>query len=76
MKTYKVEISGRRDRIVEGTLTELISYFSYTLEIGHSYNNKINKTPTTIKSFISNLQKSFKIKEGSCYEKTFITLIG
>lgn len=69
IKTYR----GRTDE-VQGTLEELISYFGYTLEVGHSWNSKIKRNPTTIKSFISNLQKSYEEKEASCFERTFVRL--
>ena len=69
IKTYR----GRTDE-VQGTLEELISYFGYTLEVGHSWNSKIKTKPTTIKSFISNLQKSYEEKEASCFERTFVRL--
>lgn len=64
---------GRTDEI-QGTLEELISYFGYTLEVGHSWNPKIQRNPKTIKSFISNLKKSYDEKEGSCYERTSVNL--
>lgn len=63
-KTYKIRTTKTRmmrEPSVnehEGTLEELISYYSYTLEIGNSWNKKINRNPKTIKSFVSNLQKS------------------
>ncbi len=76
-KTYKVKISHTRrgDRIVEETLSGLIKYFGYTLEIGHSWNSKISKTPKTIKSFITNLQNSYYEKEAACYERTYVSLV-
>ena len=76
-KQFKINISHTRrgDRIVEGTLEYLIGYFSYTLEIGNSWNRKINRTPKTIKSFVTNLQKSYEEKEASCYERTFVDLV-
>lgn len=63
-----------RDTEITGTLEYLIKYFSYTFEIGYSWNKKINTQPKTIKSFISNLEKSLDEKEGACYERTFIKL--
>lgn len=69
IKTYR----GRTDE-VQGTLEELISYFGYTLEVGHSWNSKIKRNPTTIKSFISNLQKSYEEKEASCFNRTYVSL--
>jgi hypothetical protein len=75
-KTYKVKkVYKNRETIIEGTLQYLIDYFSYTLEIGNSWNPKISRNPKTIKSFISNLEKSFEEKEGACYERTSIYLI-
>ena len=46
-----------------GTLEELVKCYSYTLETGASYshekgNAKINKTPKTIKSLITNLNNA------------------
>ena len=78
MKSYKVEVRTTKSdtpRYTEGTLPELIKYFGYTLEIGNSWNKKINRTPKTIKSFISNLQKSYEEKEASCFERTFVELV-
>ena len=74
-KTYTVIKSrkGRTDEI-QGTLEEPISYFGYTLEVGHSWNPKIQRNPKTIKSFISNLEKSYDEKESSCYERTSVRL--
>jgi len=76
MKKFKVRVNHTRrgEKIVEGTLEELKQYFGYALEIGNSWNSKINKNPKTIKSFISNLQKSYEEKEASCYERTFVEL--
>lgn len=60
---------------ITDTLEGLIKYFSYTLEVGHSYEpRKINLQPKTIKSFMSNLEKSLDIKEGACYERTLVSL--
>lgn len=78
MKTYKVSYS-RGDRTpteVEGTVEELTKYFSYTLEVGYSWNKKINRHPKTIKSFISNINKSFAEREAACYTRTYVELIG
>lgn len=77
MKSYTVSYSrgDKNPNIVSGTLEELIDRFSYTLLVGYSYDKKINRYPKTIKSFISNINKAFDIKEGSCYERTSVTLI-
>lgn len=77
-KTYKVRITHDRrgERIVEGTLHYLVNqYFGYTLEIGHSHNARIQRHPKTIKSFISNLQRSYDEKEAACYDRTFVELV-
>jgi hypothetical protein len=76
-KQFKINITHTRrgDKIIEGTLEYLIGYFGYTLEIGNSWNRKINREPKSIKSFVTNLQKSYEEKEASCYERTFVELI-
>jgi hypothetical protein len=75
VKTYKIQISGRRDKVVEGTLEYLKQYFGYTLEVGHSWNPRITKNPTTIKSFVSNLQRSYAVQEANCYSRTYVSLV-
>lgn len=74
-KTYKIQISGRRESVVEGTLDYLNEYFGYTLEIGHSWNPKIVLRPKTITSFVSNLQRAYGEKEACCYNRTFVHLV-
>jgi len=76
IKLKKIRI-GRSDseKIYKGTLSELIEMFYYTLDLGNSVRKSINKNPKTIKSFISNLQRSFEMKEGNCYERTIIERI-
>lgn len=77
-KIYKIKISHtkRGDKIVEGTIDYLINnYFGYTLEIGNSWNKKIQRYPKTIRSFVINLQKSYEEKESSCYERTSVELV-
>ncbi len=69
--TLKKEYKGR-ETLVTGTLEYLTDYFGYTLEIGRSYDRRILLRPKTIVSLLSNLRKSLDIKEGSCYERTFI----
>jgi hypothetical protein len=65
--TYTIRItrsgfmsSNVSERETTGTLEELIKYFSYTLEVGQSWerekgNKKINRNPKNIKSLITNL---------------------
>lgn len=59
-KTYKV-INHHKGREIEfeGTLEHLVNeVFSYTLECGHSWNNKIPEKPKSIKSLIKALNDS------------------
>jgi hypothetical protein len=64
MKTYKVKCERRgRESVAEGTIPELIEYFSYTLECGASYQHekgrkKINRNPKTLASLITNLNNA------------------
>jgi hypothetical protein len=78
-KTFIVKkVDGTRNdrtRYVVGTLEDLISYFGYTLEIGNSWNRKINRNPTNIKSFINNLQASYEEKEAQLYNRTSVYLV-
>ena len=74
-KTYTIIKTRKgRESEISGTLEELQEYFDYTFEVGHSWNSKIIRKPKTIKSFISNLQKSYEEKEGACFERTFVEL--
>ncbi len=46
-----------------GTLEELIKYFSYTLEVGESWqdekgNKKINRNPKSFKALVTNLNNA------------------
>lgn len=65
-KTYRITTTryslsrDPREYKTEGTLQELINYFSYTLECGKSYehekgNKKINMNPKNIQSLCTNL---------------------
>ena len=52
-----------RTSSLEGTLTELIQAYGYTLETGASYahekgNSKINRNPKTIEQLVTNLAKA------------------
>ena len=60
MKVFYVKsIHKNHETIWEGTLDYLKeSVFGYTLDCGHSWNNKINPNPKTIKSLITALNKS------------------
>lgn len=64
-KVYSIMISkcsyhNSSERVVKGTLDELLTYFRNTLETGKSYehekgNKKINISPKTAKSLVTNL---------------------
>ncbi|MBR1526675.1 MAG: hypothetical protein IJ640_08455 [Prevotella sp.] len=58
------------EREVEGTLEELVDYFSYTLMVGHSHKSSIPEKPKTIKSLVSAVNRAFEIKDGgmTCVE--------
>ena len=65
-KKFLVQINGRNNiatgtvtGTVTGTIAELANYFSYTLEVGNSWDKKISRTPKTIKSLISNVNKAY-----------------
>ena len=61
---YSPMYSGKdREYKAEGSLAELIQYYSYTLECGKSYENergnkKINMEPKNIKALCDNLEKA------------------
>lgn len=59
--------------VVKGTITALTKYFGYTLDCGHSWNQKINTKPKTYKSLISNLNKSYQETQGGCYDQDYVT---
>ena len=75
-KTYTIEKThrGRTTQIV-GTLEYLKDYFGYTLECGHSYNNKINRNPTTIKGLMTALEQSIDATQGSSYDPDYYALV-
>ena len=66
MKTYKIKYSKlftgycfqRDERTIEGTIEELICYFSYTLLLGHQENARIPLRPRTIKNLVKALNDS------------------
>lgn len=64
MKTYKVKCERRgRESFFEGTMPELVLIFKYTLDCGASYqhekgNKKINRSPKTLASLITNLNNA------------------
>jgi hypothetical protein len=79
-KTYKV-IQHRRGKELafEGTLSELVETFSYTLKCGASYqhekgNKKINRNPKTIASLVSNLTAAKNNAAANGYSDTYYTV--
>ena len=61
--THVRPLSGRSYSSQPLTIDEAVKYYSYTLEVGASWqhergNKKINRNPTTIKSLIANLNKA------------------
>ncbi len=74
-KTYKIKTVKSRISLVEGNLEYLISYFRYTLEVGYSWDKKVNQAPKTIASFVKSLQRSYEAKEAQCYDRTFVELV-
>ncbi len=71
---YSIQISGRHTRIVTDTLAGLIDYFGYTLEIGASWDKRVNRQPKNIRSFVSSLQRAYTAKEARCYNRTSVGL--
>ena len=63
-ETYCPLFGGKeREKVITGTLDELIARYSYTLEVGACYQNgqgrkKINRRPATIRSFLTNLENA------------------
>ena len=79
-KIYKIKCI-RNDRISfsEGLLEKLIKDYSYTLEVGQSWehergNNKINRNPKTIKSLITNLNNAKNNSAANGYSGTYYEL--
>ena len=69
MKTYKIRYSRlftgycfqRDERTIEGTIEELITYFGYTLLLGHQEDARIPLRPRTIKSLEKALNDSARV---------------
>jgi hypothetical protein len=75
MKIYTVKINDKNSRTTSGTLEELKKYFSYTLLCGSEYEKSINANPKTIKSLISNVNKSYDAIAANGYSDKSIELI-
>ena len=51
-----------------GTLERLLQVFSYTLEVGHSWNPSIPRCPKSIRSLVKALNDSANVSRSSgCY---------
>lgn len=80
-KTYIIETERKgKTKNVEGTIEELIKYFSYTLECGKSYehekgNKKINMNPKNGKSLVINLNKAELNRSLYGYQDTYYKLV-
>lgn len=68
-------IKTHRDRrtLWVGTLAQMTDAFSYTLECGNSWNHKIKTADEikTLKSLVSNLNKSVDETQGGCWDRDF-----
>lgn len=80
MKEFEVVVyRNGRESIYTGSLKDLISKFSYTLECGRSWqhekgNKKINTNPKTIDSLITNLNNSARNSAANGNPNTFYEL--
>ena len=76
-KVYTIIKNHRgTDKEVTGTLSELIQYFSYTLECGASWSyqkgcKKVNTEPKSIKGLITALSNAVYNTQGSCYNQDY-----
>lgn len=57
-----------------GTVAQLAKSFRYTLECGASWNHKIKTANeiTTLKSLVSNINKSYDETQGSCFDRDHV----
>jgi hypothetical protein len=69
-KTYKIQISGRREKVIEGTLEYLKHYWGFPLYFHDKYHDA-----KTIKSLVSTVQKMYADREACCYSRTYVNLI-
>jgi hypothetical protein len=74
-KTYKIQVTSKKENIVEGTLDYLKEYFGYTLLLGHQENKKIKTEFKNIKELVTAIQKSYNEIEKACYNRTYVDLI-
>ena len=52
---------GNTRQIGPHTLKELQQYYSYILEVGNSWDKKVNRFPKTIKTFVRNLNLAVNV---------------
>lgn len=64
---------GRRT-LYCGTVAQLAKSFRYTLECGASWNHKIKTANeiTTLKSLVSNINKSYDETQGGCFDRDHV----
>ena len=76
-KTYKLLKTRKgRETVLELTLPEFESYFSYTLSIGFEA-GKIKKISgfKTFKQFVNALKRAYDYEEGRIYERHMFEII-
>jgi hypothetical protein len=75
--TYSIRKHRRGGKVSEstGTLAELTEYYGYTLVCGNSYNSKIALKPRTVKSLVSNLNRSVDYTQKGSYDPDYYELI-
>ena len=80
MKTKAIKLAAivnyhrGRETLWVGTIAQLSNAFGYTLECGHSRNSriKLKSEINTVKSLVSNLNKSYRETMGSCYDPDYV----
>lgn len=64
-----------KETFVQGTVSNLTNYFSYTLECGNSWNKKISRSPKTITSLVNNINNSYSETQAGCYNRDYVDLV-
>lgn len=80
MKTKAIKLAAivkyhrGRETLYVGTVNQLADAFGYTLECGHSWNPRIKRESEikTVKSLVSNLNKSYRETMGGCYDPDYV----
>lgn len=60
-----------REKEVTGPLDSLIDYFSYTLECGRSYSDKIPLKPKSVKALVNGLNKATEYLQRGSFDPNF-----